>query len=121
MTPTLVAEFESYESATVTVPGTGEAVEVTDSWQSPTGSPAHQLHWVLAGELAITEGRATVTIEDGALQLRWDPAVASAHVEERELDDPYQTAAWGERLTRLTLTVRDQYVADGTITLRVER
>lgn len=100
---------------------TAGAVEVADSWQSAAGAPAHQLHWILAGEVTVSEGRAVVTTEDGALQLRWDPAVASAHRQERELDDPYQRAAWGERLTRLTLTVREAHVARGALTLRVER
>ena len=97
------------------------AVEVTDSWRSPAGAPAHQLHWILAGEVTLAEGAATVRTEDGALRLRWDPTLVCAHLEERELDDPYQTAAWGERLTRLTLTVREAHVATGSITLRVEQ
>lgn len=40
-----------------------------------------------------------------ALRMEWDPRIAVAAIEPRELDDAQVRLSWGDRLTRLTLTV----------------
>ena len=111
-----------------------EAVTVEDSWTfsdddpAPPDGPAADSsaandpaandgstawHWLLAGDVALTPGRAEVrfTPEDTppwarALALTWDPEAADAALDVRELDDPELAAVWGEHLTRLRLTAR---------------
>ncbi|ROR72643.1 heparinase II/III domain-containing protein [Bogoriella caseilytica] len=101
---------------------TGGLIEVRDSW---TGGPhavqsPHRLHWILAGEAEHREeGSVSVTTESGTIHLAWDPRVATGTLEERVLEDDYQRAAWGERLTRLTLAVDREHVRQGSLTLRI--
>ena len=72
-------------------------------------------HWLLAGDVTLALGRATVRFTpDGAsrsvraLALTWDPEAADAALDVRELDDPELAAVWGEHLTRLRLTARTE-------------
>lgn len=96
-----------------------ETLTVEDSWtfteeatQAPTAGPT-AWHWLLAGAVTLTPGRAQVRFTpDGGpatarvLSLTWDPDAVDAELDVRELDDPELSAVWGERLTRLRLTAR---------------
>ncbi|NUW39458.1 heparinase II/III family protein [Nonomuraea rhodomycinica] len=79
-------------------------VTVEDEW---AGCPEPVLfRHVLAGEVECGAGRAVVMAAGGRwLELRWDPAVATASIEHRDIDDPRLARSWGARLTRLTLAV----------------
>ncbi|MFE6667237.1 heparinase [Streptomyces sp. NPDC057697] len=91
-------------------------VDVEERWEGCAREVA--LHHVLAGEVEHGEGWATVTSPGGnGLVMRWDPRAAVASVVRRELDDPVLRASWGDRLTRLTLTVRSP-AAQGRLTVR---
>ncbi|WP_125773319.1 heparinase II/III family protein [Antribacter gilvus] len=86
-------------------------VTVEDSWtfaeeasSAPGGRTAW--HWVLAGEVALGEGRATARHGERPLRLTWDAGVVEAALDVQELDDPLMTEVWGDRLTRLRLTLR---------------
>jgi hypothetical protein len=82
-------------------------VTVTDSWDLGPGDGPVRLHWLIAGEVTVGEGRATVVSPYGAgvLILTWDPAGAPATTTVRERDDPMHTGVWGDRLTRLEIDV----------------
>lgn len=96
-----------------------ETLTVEDSWtfteeatQAPTAGPT-AWHWLLAGAVTLTPGRAQVRFTpDGGpatarvLSLTWDPDAVDAELDVRELDDPELSAVWGEHLTRLRLTAR---------------
>lgn len=99
----------------------GGAVEITDSWtREDTDVVApHEVHWVIAGDVARSLDDGGLTIADGVLRLTWDPEIATGRLEHRHLDDPYQRAAWGDRLTRLTLTVLPEHVPQGVLTVRL--
>jgi hypothetical protein len=77
-------------------------VTVHDSWDATTAV----VHLVLAGEVALGDGQATVTALDGAgiLALSWQPAAPAALVV-RPLADPMLSDVWGTRLTRLDIDV----------------
>ncbi|MFE0689774.1 heparinase II/III family protein [Streptomyces xiamenensis] len=92
-------------------------VTVTDRW-SPAGGPVLLRH-ILTGEVTLGgAGEATVRTAGGrALRIGWDPRDAEAALDHRELTDPLLRGSWGDRLTRLTLTVR----GTGTATVRFER
>ncbi|WP_285107480.1 heparinase II/III family protein [Promicromonospora sp. MEB111] len=97
-----------------------ETMTVEDSWEfSPaaSGDPAGPTawHWLLAGDVTLTPGRAVVGFApdgtpDGStprtLALTWDVADVDAELDVRALDDPELSAVWGEHLTRLRLTAR---------------
>lgn len=83
-------------------------VTIVDTWDlaalEGSAGPT-RLHWILAGRVQLEgPGRAVVEAVEGggAVELIWDPAL-SAHVETQELEDPYLTEPWGERLTRLAI------------------
>jgi hypothetical protein len=90
-------------------PAGGRAV-ITDAWdlegQAHDDEPATSVHLVVAGEVSLQKGAAVVTPLNGATPVRigWPETVAAGRTV-RELDDPMLTAVWGERLTRLELTV----------------
>lgn len=118
-----VAGLEHWWREVTLDPG-AEAVIVEDSWQltdvasaAPAGPTAW--HWMLAGDVELTPGRAVVrfapddvtstpadTPARRALAITWDPQAVDAAVDVRALDDPELTAVWGEHLTRLRLTAR---------------
>ncbi|MEV0892416.1 heparinase II/III family protein [Promicromonospora sp. NPDC050262] len=97
-----------------------ETVTVEDSWEfapAASGDPAGPTawHWLLAGDVTLTPGRAVVGFApdgtpDGStprtLALTWDVADVDAELDVRALDDPELSAVWGEHLTRLRLTAR---------------
>lgn len=109
-----------------------EEVSVEDSWAfsaasatvrtespAPADGPAPPAdaptawHWLLAGDVTLSPGRATVRFAPGGaspsarvLALTWDAGAADAELDVQELDDPELAAVWGERLTRLRLTAR---------------
>jgi hypothetical protein len=97
----------------------GEAVTVEDSWSFSADSAAADgptaWHWLLAGDVTFAPGRALVRFTpDGSpsavreLAITWDPGLADAELDTRELDDPELSAVWGEQLTRLRLTARTE-------------
>lgn len=105
-------------------PGT-ETVTVVDSWRfadAATDDPDGQTawHWLLAGDVVLTSGRAVArfapdapdaapdTPPGRALAITWDPAAVDAALDVRALDDPELSAVWGEHLTRLRLTARSE-------------
>ncbi|WP_020015907.1 heparinase II/III family protein [Promicromonospora sukumoe] len=108
----------------VTLDPAVEAVTVEDSWRftdaAPDAVPARSVepvaptawHWMLAGDVELTPGRAVVRFapDDAparrALAITWDPQAVDAAVDVRALDDPELTAVWGEHLNRLRLTAR---------------
>ncbi|MFI2361969.1 heparinase II/III family protein [Promicromonospora sp. NPDC019610] len=103
-----------------------ETVSVEDSWRfspsepgtpdgptTPAGPTAW--HWLLAGDVTLTPGRAVARFAPGGtpdgppgrtLALTWDDADVDAELDVRALDDPELSAVWGEHLTRLRLTAR---------------
>jgi hypothetical protein len=96
-------------------------VTVEDSWTFADAAPvasadaATAWHWLLAGDVTLTAGRAQVRFTpDGGpatareLSLTWDPDAVDAELDVRELDDPELSAVWGEHLTRLRLTARTE-------------
>ncbi|MFD6140163.1 heparinase II/III family protein [Promicromonospora sp. NPDC060271] len=101
-----------------------DTVTVEDSWRFSDAAPpassasaagATAWHWLLAGDVALSPGRAQVRFTpDGGpararvLSLTWDPDAVDAELDVRELDDPELSAVWGERLTRLRLTARTE-------------
>lgn len=97
-----------------------ETLTVEDSWTFSDAGPAPAdgsttWHWLLAGDVTLTPGRAVVRFTpDGGpkpvreLVLTWDAGAVDAEVDLRELDDPELAAVWGEQLTRLRLTARTE-------------
>jgi len=80
-----------------------------DPWTDDGGTePPTTLHLLIAGDVHVAEGQAVITPLDGAraARLRWSPPV-EARTTERLLDDPMLADVWGERLTRLELSVTD--------------
>ncbi len=90
----------------------GDVVTVRDSWDAAAAA----VHLVLAGEVVLGDGQATVTALAGAgvLTLSWPPAVPAALVV-RPLDDPMLSDVWGARLTRLDLDVSGLDTLDLTV------
>ncbi|MEU5024445.1 heparinase II/III domain-containing protein [Streptomyces milbemycinicus] len=79
-------------------------VLIEDHWTPDLATPVLLRH-VLAGDVELAEGQAQVTADGHSLLITWDPERATARLEHRDLDDPLLRESWGERLTRLTLTV----------------
>ncbi|HKS44442.1 MAG TPA: heparinase II/III family protein [Amycolatopsis sp.] len=93
-------------------------VLIEDAWP-PHPGPVLLRH-ILAGDVELAEGSATITAGGSSLRIGWDPRRATPEIEHRRLDDPLLRAAWGDRLSRLTLTVTDP-TAGGHFTVRMER
>jgi hypothetical protein len=101
-------------------------VTVTDRWElepwagtagiATAPEPPTTVRFLLAGDISLGEGVATVTPLDGAppVRLRWPAAVRGTLVE-RPLDDPMLAEVWGERLTRLDLDVTGRNTVSVTI------
>jgi hypothetical protein len=98
-----------------------ETVTVEDSWTFSDAAPVADAdgstawHWLLAGDVTLTSGRAQVRFTpDGGpatvrvLSLTWDPDAVDGELDVRELDDPELSAVWGEHLARLRLTARTE-------------
>ncbi|MFF7999077.1 heparinase II/III family protein [Streptomyces sp. NPDC007917] len=97
-------------------------VLIEDRWTPDLAAPVLLRH-VLAGDVEdveLAEGRARVTADGHSLSISWDPNRATASLEHRRLDDPLLRESWGERLTRLTLTVPGP-AAGEPFTVRMER
>jgi hypothetical protein len=104
----------------VTLDRAAETLTVADTWSfshDVAGDGPTAWHWLLAGDVELTPGRAVVRFTpDGgttpgetaarALAITWDPDAVDATLDVRDLDDPELTAVWGEQLTRLRLTAR---------------
>lgn len=90
------------------------AVTVTDTWSFdatvPPGGPASGTvwHWLLAGDVALGDGRATARHGGRPLLLEWDASRVEARLDVQELDDPALRDVWGPRLTRIGLALRDE-------------
>jgi hypothetical protein len=99
------------------------SVVVTDEWAfaaAPVAAPV-AIHYVLAGTVgALEPGRLLVRPVEGesACLLTWDPALATAALTTRNLDDPMHADVWGDHLTRLDLRVPTG--ARGHLTLTVK-
>jgi hypothetical protein len=91
-------------------------VAIEDQWQLDPwpggGEPPTTIRLLLAGDVELQAGGATVLPVDDApsVRLRWEGARAALTV--RPLTDPMLTSVWGDRLTRLDLDVtgRDRFV-----------
>ncbi|GAA1981601.1 heparinase II/III family protein [Isoptericola halotolerans] len=97
--------------------GDGTRVVIDDAWDlGDTGAPT-TVRFLLAGDVTLGPGSATVRPLDGAapVRLEW-PAGARASLTVRPLDDPLLSDVWGERLTRLDLDVSDRREARVVIT-----
>ena len=116
----LVARWERELRLERAAGGEPAQVVVEDRWQGPRDGPLMIRH-VLAGHVESGRGWATVTADRGAgLRMEWDPEVAAAWVEVRELDDPLLRESWGDRLTRVTLTALEP-ADSGRIAVRWRR
>ncbi|GCE77542.1 heparinase II/III domain-containing protein [Cellulomonas biazotea] len=106
---------------------TSVRVTVDDHWTLPADTPTAStaptvVHYVLAGTVTPDgPGRVLVQPLDGAPRtlLTWDATCATGALTVRDLDDPMLTQVWGDRLTRLDLTV-DDHDGHGRLTLTVE-
>jgi len=81
-----------------------DVVVVRDEWDLVAGPGRTLLHLVVAGEVTLGEGSASIAGPSGTLRLDWEPAVPCALIV-RELDDPQLSDVWGKRLLRLDLDV----------------
>ena len=107
---------------TVTLDRAPGRVLVEDGWDVTPGPGGSVVHWMLAGRVEPTgPGRVVVHPLDQARKTRltWDPALVTASLTVRPLDDPMLAAVWGERLTRLELHVDDS-AGHGSLVVRVE-
>ncbi|MGV8964989.1 MAG: heparinase II/III domain-containing protein [Cellulomonas sp.] len=99
-------------------------VTITDSCEldagAGTSTPPSAVHLVLAGEVTLGEGWATVAALEGAgtVVVHWSPAAATITTYVRALDDPMLSEVWGDRLTRLSIAIDD--AASGRLTVTVE-
>lgn len=80
------------------------AVTVSDAWDLEPGDGVTTIHWVVAGPVTVSAGRAEIGAEAGPVVLTWAPP-APATLVERRLDDPLLRDVWGDRLTRLDIDV----------------
>ncbi|KAK1182291.1 heparinase II/III family protein [Streptomyces sp. NBS 14/10] len=94
-------------------------VLIEDHWPPDLATPVLLRH-ILAGAVELAEGQAQVTADGHSLLITWDPKRATARLEHRDLDDPLLRESWGERLTRLTLTVAAPSAGE-PFTVRMER
>ncbi|MFS0713997.1 heparinase II/III family protein [Microbacterium sp. 2P01SA-2] len=87
-------------------------VTIDDRWEA--AGPDTEVRLLLAGSVTTGDGWARVSPLDGATPVRitW-PAGAPHTLVVRELDDPMLTDVWGDRLSRLAISV------DGRAELRV--
>ncbi|GAA3452073.1 heparinase II/III-family protein [Dactylosporangium matsuzakiense] len=93
-------------------------VTVTDTWHLAGRAGGTEIRWMIAGTLRVDDGRAEIDALDGAgtVVLTW-PARHPWAVVVRELNDPMLSDVWGERLTRLDITVAEPV---GTLELSIE-
>lgn len=95
-------------------------VRIRDVWSGPVPEQPHCLHWVIAGEPHDeAAGSVRVLTPAGSVELSWDEETAFPRWQTREPLDPMMRHSWGERLIRLTLTVRPDHLRAGELTLRV--
>ncbi|GAB3087959.1 hypothetical protein [Isoptericola nanjingensis] len=108
-----VAGLRSWRRSARLERGPDARVVVSDAWDlddrrdDGRDDPATTtVRFLLAGDVSLTPGSAVVVPLDGAppLRLTWPPDVPAALVD-RPLDDPVLSEVWGDRLTRLDLTV----------------
>lgn len=115
----LVARWEREVRLIRAAGGVPAEVVVEDRWER--SSRPLTLRHVIDGEVELGDGWALVSAGAGAgLRMEWDPRVAAAAIEVRQLDDPQLRQSWGERLTRLTLTVAEP-ADSGRIAVRWRR
>lgn len=90
--------------------GTG-CVTVDEAWEFDPSDAAEQqptrINVIVAGTVDLRADHAVITaIEDaGTVRLSWHTTRAPVTATIRELDDPYLTDVWGDRLTRLAIDV----------------
>ena len=84
-------------------------VTVDEAWELDAADDPEptRVHLIVAGAVDLSEDQVVITALEGAgkARLRWDPATVPLTATVRELDDPYLTDIWGDRLTRLELDV----------------
>ncbi|WP_063780761.1 heparinase II/III domain-containing protein [Nonomuraea sp. SBT364] len=80
-------------------------VTIEDAWSFAAAGAGSVLHYLLAGQVTLSAGRAEVRPVGGGrtVFLSWDPGRAAVSTTVRELDDPMLSSVWGERMTRLEL------------------
>ncbi|GAB6903539.1 heparinase II/III domain-containing protein [Kineosporia succinea] len=79
-------------------------ITVTDAWSLTPGTGSSQVRYLLAGDVHLTPGRATVVHGDASVTLSWESG-EPARLDVLPLNDPMLADVWGERLTRLSLDV----------------
>ncbi len=107
---------------TVRLDRTAQRVEILDAWTdgcTTGGSGRTQVRMLIAGDITLGSGCATVVPLDGARPVRitWPAGIPAALVV-RELDDPMLADVWGSRLTRLDLDVAA--CQDVTVTVELD-
>ena len=82
-------------------------VVIDDTWRlEESGDEPTEIRLMLAGDVSLGDGRASVDPLDGAppVTLTWN-AQAPATLTTRPLEDPMLSHVWGDRLTRLSIDV----------------
>jgi hypothetical protein len=81
-------------------------VRVSDDWQLAETADESLVHLLLAGDVTVSTGSASIRALEGAgsLELTWEPPTQAA-VTERALDDPVLSDVWGSHLTRISIPV----------------
>ncbi|GAB3172663.1 hypothetical protein GCM10027059_42510 [Myceligenerans halotolerans] len=107
------------EAGTATKAGaaTGKALDARRRGSPDEDRGPTEWHWLLAGDVDLNAaaGRATVRHAAGrpdsevrSLRIAWDGESVDAALEIQKIDDDELAAVWGERLTRLSLTAREE-------------
>ncbi|MEV6343072.1 heparinase II/III family protein [Actinoplanes sp. NPDC051851] len=83
-----------------------DTVTIRDEWDLQRGGPGTRVHLIVAGDVRLGPEGAEVTALEGAgaAQIAWSPPVP-ATMTVRDLDDPWLTGVWGDRLTRVEIDV----------------
>lgn len=79
-------------------------LEITDAIDLQERKAPQQFHFMMQGELVLTEGSVGIGVEGHDVALRYDARAFSASVDTVALPDPRLSKVWGSRLYRLTLT-----------------
>ncbi|MBB2922809.1 heparinase II/III family protein [Cellulomonas cellasea] len=93
-----------------TVDASGTHTDTDAAGRTDVGSPAGlRVHYLLAGEVSAERGGVVTRPASGGrgVRLTWDPETVVATTTVRLLDDPLLAGVWGERLTRLELTLTE--------------
>ena len=97
------------------------SLRITDRYQLRERKAADVVHFLIRGQVRLLgKGELVITPEGGApLRLRF-PKEMTASVEEKKLDDPRLSGAWGPSLQRITLSGSDKAPLSGSYTYSLE-